>query len=187
MKGDANMYCCKELFPLDLFYYPDDINILNRLYDVVGACGSELECLFSPLPEFVKIWRPRDGRWFWVAEFSVDEGRIVRVFFPWCQNRSGKIRLDESIVFYGVQKEKIIVIFEKIVNIFWEKYFLRSYHNPGRKLPNNEIFSRTLSDGRKVVPAWYVDVRAYLNPIENGFFSHLAAKKWFEEQGYEII
>ncbi|OGI28550.1 MAG: hypothetical protein A2288_03375 [Candidatus Moranbacteria bacterium RIFOXYA12_FULL_44_15] len=169
-------------------FYPEDINILNRLYDAVGGSGAYFKQLFPTLPEFVRIWRPISKEdWFWVAEFRVD-GKMIEVFFPWCQNWHSEIRLDKSIVFCGEDGQKEhLVIFQKIVDIFWEKYFSQSHHDPRRKLPGG-IFSRTLNDGRRVVPVWYVDVRAYLNPVHGGdpVLSHVVARDWFEEQGYEV-
>lgn len=169
--------------------YPENVDVLNRLYDVVGGNGFSLKYLLSKLPEFRKLKYPRGYDWFWIAELSVKDG-TVDIFFPMCQDWHADLRLNRSIALFaeGVPEKQYLTIFQKVVDVFWDEYFLRSHHNPKRKLPD-EIFSRILADGRKAVPMWYVDVRASLNPVADGdmFLSHLVAKKWFEDQGYVVI
>jgi hypothetical protein len=172
-------------------FYPEGIDVINRLFDLISGSGEYFKHLFSVLPEFVRIWRPNFARedWFWVAEFSVAGGGLVEIFFPWCQNRYGNLKLNKSSALRGsaVREEDAFEMFQRVVDIFWDRYFSRSYHNPKRKLPQ-EIFSRTLNDGRKVVPGWYVDVRAYFHPIGgDASASYSMAIDWFRQQGYEIV
>lgn len=56
----------------------------------------------------------------------------------------------------------------------------------GRNLPN-EIHGLVLSDGRKVIPRFFVDVRAYLNPHDGPYSSWEKAEQWFRHMGWEWI
>lgn len=170
--------------------YPDGIDILNRLYDAVGGDGPYIEHLLRNIPGFARLWRPDQGDWFWVAEFMAGEVFKVVILIPWCHDWEGNLKLDKSIALCaaGVPEKDYLNVLQKVIDCFWDKYFVFPRHDHERKLPG-EILSRTLDDGRKAVPMWYVDVRASLNPVAGGdmFFSHLAARKWFEDQGYLVL
>jgi hypothetical protein len=172
-------------------FYPEGINDFNRLFNVIHRNGLGLESIFHSSPGFIRVWRPSEGDWFWVVEFSVSNGK-VSILFPWCQDWAeiDGVRLDKSIALCtnGASKKQLIDIFQKALNLFWDIYFAHPFHDCTRKLPE-KIFSRTLKDGRRAVPEWQVDVRANLNPVNGGdmFISHLAARRWFEGQGYVII
>ncbi|MBU2037135.1 hypothetical protein KJ866_03005 [Patescibacteria group bacterium] len=51
------------------------------------------------------------------------------------------------------------------------------------------VLGKRLADGRKVVPKFFVEVHANLNPVAGGdsFLSWLAAEGWFRSQGWEMV
>jgi len=58
----------------------------------------------------------------------------------------------------------------------------------GRDIPSS-IHGKKLADGRKVVPKFFVEVRANIHPVNGGdpFLSWLEAEKWFKDHGWEIM
>lgn len=58
----------------------------------------------------------------------------------------------------------------------------------GRDIPSS-IHGKKLADGRKVVPKFFVEVRANIHPVNGGdpFLSWLEAERWFNNQGWEIM
>ena len=172
-------------------FYPEGVNDLNRLYNIIGGNGSSLVGRFQSSPGFIRVWQPNEGDWFWVVEFSVSNGK-ASILFPWCQDwaKMDGVSLDKSIALCtnGASEKQLLDIFQNALDVFWDIYFAHPFHDRTQKLPER-IFSRTLKDGRRAVPEWQVDVRANLNPVNGGdmFISHLAARRWFEDQGYVII
>lgn len=175
-----------ERFP---FCPPEETEILNNLYSAMrGLNKASLENLLSGIRGFVEIWRPSGLDWFWVAEF---EGQ-VQICFPWFKPRSidnPEIKLARSIILCGpseVNSQRRLLILLDVMDKFWDMFFSKNHHDPGRELPSGIFFRRR--GGVRVVPEWYAKVRAYLNPVEGDMVhSHFAAKKWFEEQGFVIV
>jgi hypothetical protein len=56
-------------------FYPEGVNDLNRLFSIIGANGLSLESIFHSSSGFIRVWRPNEGDWFWVVEFSVSNGK----------------------------------------------------------------------------------------------------------------
>jgi hypothetical protein len=163
--------------------YPKDIDVLNRLYDAISLhCLKKCQWFTQFLTGLIK------GKWYQIAELSINDGKML-IFFPWRQDWEGDIQLDQSIAVCvaNISEEKYLAIFKNVLDIFWEEYFSKPSRR-SNKLPE-KIFSRVLDNGKNAVPKWYVNVRAFLHPVPGGdpFLSHLAARKWFEDQGYCII
>lgn len=170
--------------------YPESIDILNRLYDVGGLNRPFIAHLIKDIPGFINVCGDDQGDWFCVVKFLTKENQELGIFFPWCQNWDGDLRLNKSIALCAPNdaRDQYLDILQKVTDCFWDQYFRRSCHNPRRRMPT-EIFYRILEDGQKAVPWWYVDVRASMNPVAGGdpFLSHLDAKKWFEDQGLVVM
>ena len=164
------------------------IDDLTNVYDALRSFPHTFfSKLLQRIHEFKSIGKPLGTRedWFLVSEFSFDEGDVA-VFFPWKSNvgekRSVSVRTE-----LGVKEDHVRYTVKEVLDILWWEYFSRSHHDPRRVLPE-KIFGRILKNGDKIVPRWYVDVRAYLYPVAGGdmMASHLAAKEYFNSRGWEV-
>jgi hypothetical protein len=53
----------------------------------------------------------------------------------------------------------------------------------GMPIPENVILGKVLPDGQKIVPKYFVEVRAFLNPRGDPLSSWLSAERWFLNNG----
>lgn len=172
--------------------FPDRIDTVNKICNYLSFNGSVLENVGRHSDMYIVMDRARtnDGyHWFWGLYFKVGSGEVA-VLFPWgMRGLYSEIKLDRSIAVYckgDVSLEKINAILEAIEGAFWTIYF-KTKNCHGGKIPS-EIFGRITKEGKRIVPKWYVEVRAKLNPVNNDdpFLSWLEAEKWFQNQGWEI-
>ncbi len=176
---------------LESFSVSSHVKGMNELSDVYDALSGFPEALFSKLlqriHEFTCIGRlcGESKNCYLISEFTFLEGNIV-IFFPWKIN-GGEKRLVTVHTQAGVKEDQIRYIVKEVLDILWWEYFSRSHHDPQRNLPE-KIFGRILGNGEKIVPWWYVDVRAYLCPVLGGdmIASHVAAKEYFQSKGWNI-
>ena len=58
-----------------------------------------------------------------------------------------------------------------------------------KSIPADGVNGKILPDGRKVIPRFFVEVRAYLHPHSNGepLSSWTIAEEWFRNLGWEWI
>lgn len=54
----------------------------------------------------------------------------------------------------------------------------------GMPLPSSGIYGKSLFDGRKVIPKFFVEVRAFIHPQGDCLNSWRAAEEWFRDQGW---
>ena len=164
---------------------------INDVYGAMSFNVMSLEALLRRIPEFASAFRPCDTEldWFWAAMFNFPNGNVT-IFFPWYSDR----KHGQSVVLRAqndVINDQVRYIIKEVVSIFWWEYFAHSHHNPNERIPK-KIFGRIMSDGRRLVPNWYIDPRANIHPVlnEDGsvdmFRSHLEARKFFENAGWEI-
>lgn len=172
-----------------------EIDVLNKLYSIIGTCGGSLEGVGKNIRGFKKISNAKTAdnyQWFWAMHFELDNKKAA-VLFPWAMdwsnmNGSG---LDRSILIFAENNDREFASFiaRQLIDQFWGMYFYdKSLIRLRADTIPDSVFARKLDDGRKVIPRWYVETRAYLNPVSGGdpLQSWLAAENWFLEQGFEI-
>lgn len=175
---DMNFQMSRGVYPCE----NSNFDVLNRLCYTTGYSTFWLRALFENIQGFNNVFQgiktSDDYYWYCKAIFFRSSGRIA-VLFPW----SSKQGLDRSVAVFGNDFETCAEVVNDIVGIFWKEFFSRPYK--GIIIPQ-EIFGREVN-GRRIVPKWYNEDRAFLHPIDNDpVKSWVAAEQWFAEQGWEV-
>ncbi len=163
-------------------FQPEEIDLLDKLKRMVARNLSSVKSLIRNMDGFEETSPYSPTYSYGMIKFSFGEDKIIFVI-PWGYkfDPHGKLTIYHS----ENAKEKSIEVVKKMTDIYWDEYFRRKPYFDEKEIPTS-ILSRDLPDGKKLIPEWYVEVRAFIHSTGCQFTSWLQAEKWFTDQGYVV-